>query len=173
MKVRVANSRFLNGLGVFTTKDLNKCEVIAKLEYVREVTKEQPLAENEKYEHQTYLPDGRIFLVAEPMRYTNHSCSPNSYLYSVEEQYFIIAKHQIAEGTEITIDYELNAVDGDTWECLCRSDKCRGLHKWDFFSLPVSVILENLPYLDPWFEKEHQKRIRRILEKNLNSETAE
>ena len=120
MKVRVANSRFLNGLGVFTTKDLNKCEVITKLEYVREVTKEQPLAENEKYEHQTYLPDGRIFLVAEPMRYTNHSCSPNSYLYSVEEQYFIIAKHQIAEGTEITIDYELNAVDGDTWECLCK-----------------------------------------------------
>ena len=161
----------MKGLGVFTGKDVKKYEVIAKLEYEREVTKEQPLAENEKYEHQTYLPDGRIFLVAEPMRYTNHSCSPNSYLYSVEEQYFVIAKEEMAEGTEITIDYELTAVDGDTWECLCGSDNCRGLHKWDFFSLPVLVILENLPYLDPWFVNRHQERIRRVLDKSLNSET--
>jgi len=50
-------------------------------------------------------------------------------LYSANVKYFIIAKKDIKKEEEITIYYELSAIDGDTWECKCGEPNCRGLHK--------------------------------------------
>lgn len=168
MKIQIKNTE-LKGLGVFANENITANSVITDIRYVREVTKETPLAEHEKhlYEHQIYLPDGRIFIVDEPECFFNHSCSPNAFLYSANEKYFIIAKNNINKDEEITIDYELSAINGDVWECKCGSLDCRGLHKWDFFSLPDQTILEALPFLDPWFAQVHGKEIQLILERNL------
>jgi hypothetical protein len=114
-----------------------------------------------------YLPDGTIYLVAEPGCYFNHSCDPNAYLYSADKTYFIIAKRDIQKDEEIKVDYEIFAIDGDTWECKCGSPNCRGLHKWDFFLLPEEVQLKSLPYLDPWFAQVHAKRIKELLKKHI------
>ncbi len=151
------------GLGIYASQKIAAYEVIAKVDYAREVTPDQPLHEGESYDHQMYLPDGRVFLVAEPICYFNHSCGSNAFLYSADQQYYIISKHTIPADKEITIDYELSAVNGDTWECKCGSKNCRGLHTWDFFSLPKRIILESLPYLDPWFAQVHGNRIKHVL----------
>lgn len=152
------------GRGIYACQPIAVSDVIARVEYVREVTSQHPLRADERYDHQMYLPDGRIFLVAEPMCYFNHSCQANAFLYSADQRYYILAKRAIAIDEEITIDYELSAIDGDTWECQCSAENCRGLHKWDFFSLPRRTILASLHYLDPWFARIHGKRIRQILD---------
>lgn len=169
MKVEVGTSGD-KGRGVFAIQDIGACEVVASVRFTREITSEAPLAEGEQYEHQIYLPDGSVHLVAEPMCFTNHSCDPNSYIYSVNRRYFVVAKRRIPSGEGITVDYELTAVDGDTWECKCGSESCRGLHRWDFFSLPTDFVLESLPYLDPWFVSVHQERIEMILMRSLEGE---
>jgi len=73
----------------------------------------------------------------------------------------------IAAGEEIFMDYALNAVDGDEWQCRCNARTCRGLHKCDFFTLPQNLQLEYLPYLDPWFREVHAARIQRLLVESL------
>ncbi|NEQ46982.1 MAG: SET domain-containing protein [Leptolyngbya sp. SIOISBB] len=164
MKV-IAKASPKMGKGVFATSSIKPFEVVASVELVRQVTDSSPLCEGEKYEHQMYLPDGSVHLVAEPMCFTNHSCAPNSFLYSADRQYFVIAKQSIEVDEEVTIDYELFAIEGDTWECQCGAPSCRGLHKWDFFSLPAELIAENLPFLDPWFASVHGAKIKRLLQK--------
>jgi len=152
------------GCGIYACQPIGVSDVIAKVVFVREVTSQHPLGADEHYDHQIYLPDGRVYLVAEPMCYFNHACQPNAYLYSADQQYYVISKQPIDVDEEITIDYELSAIDGDVWECKCGAEHCRGLHKWDFFSLPRRTILESLPYLDPWFAQIHGERIRQILD---------
>ena len=158
------------GRGVFAIQDIAAGEVVALVRFAREITPETPLVDGEHYEHQIYLPDGSVHLVTEPMCFTNHSCDPNAYLYSINKRYFVVAKRRIASGEEITVDYELSAVDGDTWACTCGAGNCRGLHRWDFFSLPAEVVLESLPYLDPWFAAVHRKRIEQFLLLSLEGE---
>ena len=155
------------GRGVFAAQPIDAFEVVAQVDFVREVTAESPLLDGEHYEHQIYLPDGSVHIVAEPMCFTNHSCDPNSFLYSVNRQYFVVAKKAVGVREEITIDYELSAVDGGTWECKCGAARCRGLHRRDFFSLPLTVVLENLPYQDPWFASVHHDRLASFLKKSL------
>ena len=162
MKVIARNSPKI-GKGVFATRKIKPFEVVASVEFVRQVTDSSPLRESEKYEHQIYLPDGSVYLVAEPVCFTNHSCAPNSFLYSADHHYFVIARQCIETDEEVTIDYELFAIDGDTWECRCGAPGCRGLHKWDFFSLPEEVIRKSLPFLDPWFASVHGERIEKLL----------
>jgi len=98
-----------------------------------------------------------------PERYINHSCDPNCYVYSANRQRFVLARHDVAAGEEILVDYSLNAVDGDVWDCCCGAPCCRGRHKCDFFDLPPAVQRENLPYLDPWFAAVHASRIELLL----------
>ena len=154
------------GLGVYATATIPSNTIITKVHYVREVTAENPLGpdEQELYHHLIYLPNGKIFIVDNPECYINHSCEANAYLYSVYKTYYIISRATIAKGEEITIDYELSAVNGDTWECKCGSKECRGLHKWDFFSLPDEIKLRSLPFMDPWFVQTHEKRIKEFLD---------
>ncbi|MBS1806529.1 MAG: SET domain-containing protein-lysine N-methyltransferase [Acidobacteria bacterium] len=113
--------------------------------------------------HRDFLPDGTVVLMQMPERSINHSCDPNCYVYSVKRERFLLAKRDITAGEEILMDYALNAIDGDVWECRCNSENCLGVHKCDFFCLPLELQLENLPYLDPWFARVHAARIRLFL----------
>ncbi len=105
------------GRGIYACQKIVAFEVIKKVEYFREVNADELLRNEENYGHQIYLPDGRIFLVAEPIFYFNHSCQPSDFLYSADQQYYIISKRSISINKEITIDYEPSAIDGNTWEC--------------------------------------------------------
>lgn len=159
------------GKGIYAKEFIPANSIIFEMKYIREVTKDKPLdpEKGEAYDHQIYLPDGSIFLVAEPGCYFNHSCDPNAFIFSADKTYFVIAKRDIKKDEEVAVDYELHAIDGDTWECKCGASNCRGLHKWDFFSLPDEVQLKSLPFLDPWFAQVHTKRIKKLLQRQLKN----
>lgn len=159
------------GFGVFATEGISAYTVISKIKYIRELTEDKPLDEDEKHlqDHIHYWPDGRMFIVDEPDTYFNHSCAPNAYIYSADRNYYIVSREEIKAGEEITIDYELHTTGQDSsWECKCGAPNCRGMHKWDFFLLPPKVICESLPFLDPWFAQLHGDKIREILDQEMN-----
>ena len=62
--------------------------------------------------------------------FQNHSCDPNTYMiYHSENVYDVVAKRDIAQGEELTVDYESFDVlyeDGTTFHCKCGSTNCRG-----------------------------------------------
>lgn len=155
----------IQGNGVFASQAFRRGSVLLHLDDSRVVDLEHPLrTEAVELEcHRDFLSDGTVVLMQVPERYINHSCDPNCYVYSVHRERFLLARRDIAAGEEISMDYALNAIDGDVWDCRCNSENCRGLHKCDFFCLPLEVQLENLPYLDPWFASVHAPRIELML----------
>ena len=169
MKFHVKNTSS-KGLGIYASEKISANTVLTEMKYIRELTEETPLSEDEKHlqDHIHYFPDGRTFIVDEPICYFNHCCNPNAFVYSANKKYFIIAKKDIEKDEEITIDYEILTTGYDvSWECKCGATNCRGMHKWDIFSLPDTKILESLPFLDPWFAQVHSTKIQEVLERNL------
>ncbi len=171
MAIQVRNSK-IAGKGVFTTDFIPKHSVILKVKYIREVTKDNPLdpEKGEKYDYCHWWPDGRQMLVSEPECYINNSCSPNTFYYSINRQYYLLAMQDIQKDEEITLCYETHVVNGDAWECKCGVPDCRGYHKADFFLLPKKVQLKFLPYLDPWFVRVHVDKIEKLLEREVDSD---
>lgn len=155
----------IEGYGVFVTQSVPRGAVLLRLDDSRVVNAEHPLRPEagELERHRDFLPDGTVVLMQSPERYINHSCDPNCYIYSACRERYLLAKRDLAAGDEIFTDYALNAIDGDEWECRCGAPICRGLHKCDFFCLPLQVQCENLPYLDPWFAAVHAARIQQLL----------
>lgn len=68
---------------------------------------------------------GRYLLIAEPERYMNHSCDPNT---RTGENGFDYAIKDIAKGEEITGDYEAEGTFLG-FECMCGNKKCRKVIK--------------------------------------------
>ncbi len=57
--------------------------------------------------------------------YINHSCNANLWM---QDAFTLVARIDIAEGQEITVDYALFEADEDftsAWECNCGSSVCR------------------------------------------------
>jgi SET domain-containing protein len=155
----------IQGNGLFALEDIPRGAVILPLDDSRVIDVERPLRPEfgERAIHRDFLPDGTVVLMQEPERFINHCCEPNAYVYSANRQRYVLAMRDIHAGGEILVDYSLNAVDGDDWECRCGAATCRGFHKCDFFALPPALQLANLPYLDPWFATVHSDRIGALL----------
>lgn len=119
--------------------------------------------EGERPEHRDFLPDGTVVLMQPPEKYINHSCDPNTYVYSARRERYLLAKRDIGAGEELLVDYALNAVGGEYWTCHCCAVHCRGHHLCDFFTLSVEIQQRYLPYLDPWFAAVHADRIQQLL----------
>ena len=165
----IVGASSIQGQGVFATESIHRGDVILRVDDSRVVNEKHPLKpeEGESAIHRDYLPDGTVTLMRSPECFINHSCQPNSYIYSAVQERFLLAMRDIAAGEEIFMDYALNAVEGDEWECRCRRAHCRGRHKCDFFTLSPELQREYLPYLDPWFAHLHAGRIQRLLEESL------
>jgi len=160
----------IQGQGVFAVRAMDPWEVVLRLDDSRVVDSSRPLR-TEKGElaiHRDFLPDGTVVLMRPPESYINHSCEPNCFVYSAVRHRFLLSRRALAAGDEVLIDYALNAVSGDDWQCQCGSSNCRGFHKCDFFALPPPLQLRNLPFLDPWFAEIHAGRIERLLAAELD-----
>jgi hypothetical protein len=70
----------------------------------------------------------------------------------------VFAWSHIREGQEITIDYRLNAFDGETWRCDCGSANCTGAVVGSFFSLSADRRRAYLPYAPAFIRREHRRR---------------
>lgn len=119
------------GKGLFATSQFNKNDVI--VEFSGKLVRRDQLA----YPYQK-IPevmnllqiDKDLFLSmsGRPEDYTNHSCSPNAWLFIIGQRVFLKALYQINPGMEITFDYSTSSSDTyDDWNinCECGSFNCR------------------------------------------------
>ena len=161
----------IEGKGIFATAALSKHSIIAKMTYEREVTDDAPVdpQKGENARHQHPRPDGKCFLISKPYGYFNHSCSPNSYLYSVNRNYYFIAMHDIKRDQEITMSYELHFPDTTgIIECNCRAPNCRGTRGRGFFDMTWEEQLGYLPYIDPWFVETNATRFEELFMRQIS-----
>jgi hypothetical protein len=159
--VRVAPSS-VEGTGILATRDFASGDVVLETGDLREVTDDSPLPEGERLDHCDWLADGTVYLIPEPIRFTNHSCDPNSYKLYRDGRRYTIARRAIAAGEEITHDYSINGFGDGTWECGCGSKRCRGTIESNFFRLPMELKIEYLPLLTDVFREIFADEIARL-----------
>ena len=58
-------------------------------------------------------------------RFINHSCAPNTFMRRTKDRAEFYALRDIAEGEELTVDYEESHHEGRL-RCRCGADSCRG-----------------------------------------------
>lgn len=153
----------IEGLGVFAVRSFRAGDRIRKVNVVREVTPETPIREElgERTDHCNY-PDGKVVLYGPPDRHINHSCAPNAFEVFEEDGTYLVARRDIAVGTEITCDYNINIVNGTAWPCRCGARRCRGEVVGDFFRLPKQRQREYRALLAEWFIRRHRERLEAL-----------
>jgi SET domain-containing protein len=110
------------GRGLFAARNFKIGEIISswnpKNKYILK-EEIQNVSEEEKRYVAVYKDS--YLLIAEPERYMNHSCDPNT---NIDENGVDRAVKDIQEGEEITGDYErVGTLIG--FECKCGSKNCR------------------------------------------------
>lgn len=154
----------IEGLGLFAARPCGAGQPIRRINVVREVTPGAPLRPElgERADHCDY-PDGKVVLIGFPDRHVNHCCDPNAYLRYEAARAFLWARRDIAAGEEITADYSINVVGGDSWPCHCGAARCRGTVVGDFFELPRDIQREYRPLLADWFVRRHAERLAHLV----------
>ncbi|MEJ7584802.1 MAG: SET domain-containing protein-lysine N-methyltransferase [Acidimicrobiales bacterium] len=150
--VRAAASK---GLGVYARTGFTPPEFIFRRRHVRTVA----LGELERLDeceriHTCELGFDRFAVLAPPGCYLNHSCEPNAMRHGVD----VFAWRNIAAGEEITIDYRLNAFDGDSWPCDCGAGACTGVVVGSFFAMDVGRQEQYLPHAPTFIRREYRRR---------------
>ena len=106
------------GRGVFALRAFARGEFMFRRRHARVVdTAGIATLTDEERMHLCELDWDRYAVLLPPGAYLNHSCDPNAMRSGVK----VFAWRAIAAGEEITIDYRLNAYDGDSWPCACGS----------------------------------------------------
>jgi len=98
----------------------------------------------------------RFAVVAPPGCYLNHSCDPNAMRHGVN----VFAWRPVTAGDEITIDYRLNAFEGDSWACACGAPNCTGTVVGSFFAMEPQRQRLLLPHAPAFIRREYARRAR-------------
>jgi SET domain-containing protein len=152
VEVREAGAK---GLGVFARRGFKPGEFIFRRRNGPPIRYED-LAKVpvERREHLTELDREHCAIVAPPGAYLNHCCEPNAMRSGVK----VFAWRAIEAGDEITIDYRLNAFDGDSWPCICGAPSCTGTVVGSFFALPEETQQAYVPYAPAFIRREWRER---------------
>lgn len=143
------------GKGVFALRNFRKGEFIFRRRNGRVFTSEQVMKlSSAEQMHLTELGWDRYAIVLPPGCYLNHSCEPNAMRSGVK----VFAWRDIVVGEEITIDYRLNAFDGDGWSCGCGAESCTGWVVGSFFEMNEQRQGAYLPYAPPFIRQEWRRR---------------
>jgi hypothetical protein len=156
VEVRDAGSR---GRGVFVLRDFAEGEFIfrrrqAHIVHGAEIRALSPWEQ----QHLSELGFDRFGVLAPPGCYLNHSCDPNGMRHGVK----VFAWRAIAEGEELTVDYRLNAFDGDSWPCDCAAPNCSGTVVGSFFAMGDARQRALLPHAPDFIRREYRRRHRRM-----------
>ena len=143
------------GLGVFARRDFVVGEFIFRRRHARILMLEEvdALSDWERI-HICELAFDRFAVLAPPGCYLNHSCDPNAMRHGVK----VFAWRSIAEGEEVTIDYRLNAFDGDTSPCRCGAANCTGVIVGSFFAMDPERQALLLPHAPAFIQREFHRR---------------
>lgn len=154
IELREAGSK---GLGVFALRSFAPGEFIFRRRNGPPIRYEElEQVPTDRREHLTELDREHCAIVEPPGAYLNHSCEPNAMRSGVK----VFAWRPIMAGEEITIDYRLNAFDGDSWPCDCGAPSCTGTVVGSFFALPEERQREYLPYAPAFIRREWRERRR-------------
>lgn len=144
--------------GVFSLKNFKENEVVLEIKG-KIINREQMLASSRYIQDHIYTIGRNKYLIASyPDKYINHSCNPNVY----EKNMKVLAMRNIKKGEELCFDYSINSVDDWWMRCYCGSRNCRKIVKGNFFILPLNLQKKYLEYIDDWFKKEFEERIKEI-----------
>jgi uncharacterized protein len=166
IRVYLAEST-IHGTGVFAAVPILPWEIVLRINDSRVVTNDSPLdaKKGEVEHHCDYLAGGKIVLMQPPERFINHSCDPNTYTRTINQDRYAVSLREIKVGDEITYDYCLNS-EGDTaWDCNCGSPRCRKRHLSGFFHLPLDVQTRYFALLEAWYLEEHRVEIAKLQER--------
>lgn len=105
------NTRVIEYLGERISKQesLRRCE--ANNQYIFKLSRDQDL-------------DGNVDW--NPARFLNHSCSPNCDAELENGLIWIVARHDIRAGEELTFNYGFDLEDYKKYPCCCGSSNCVG-----------------------------------------------
>jgi uncharacterized protein len=152
----------IGGKGLFAIRTINKGDkvVIWKGTYVN-----KQLAEKAEREGKLVMQwDDDLFSVEDRGEdigyYINHSCNSNLWM---QDAFTVVARLDIQEGQEITIDYALFEADENfvsSWVCKCGSSFCRTRVTGKDWRLP-DIQERYANHFSPLINK----RIKRILKK--------
>jgi hypothetical protein len=154
VEVRGAGAK---GRGVFARRPFTHGEFIFRRTHAKVVDKRgiASLTADEQM-HLCELDWDRFAVLRPPGAYLNHACDPNAMRSGVK----VFAWRDIAADEEITIDYRLNAFDGDSWPCSCGTTGCSGTVVGSFFALPPERQQAYLRYAPPFIRREYARRAR-------------
>ena len=150
----------IEGVGLYAGRSFSCGERIRQINVLRVVTPATPLRPElgERQDHCDY-PDGKVVLLGFPDRHVNHSCDPNTFVAYVGDSACLVARRDISDGDEITVDYNINITGGTEWPCHCGASRCIGLVVGDFFRLPLQLRKEYRPLLAAWFVARYRDRL--------------
>ena len=70
-------------------------------------------------------------------------------------------EYRLGRGDEITIDYRLNAFDGNSWPCACGAENCTGTVVGSFFAIPPERQAAYVRFAPPFIKREYRRRAGR------------
>jgi hypothetical protein len=152
VEVREAGTK---GRGVYARRAFGAGELLFRRRHTK-VVSEAEISSLSAWErvHLCELGFDRYAVLAPPGCYLNHSCDPNAMRHGV----VVFAWRPIEAGEEITIDYRLNAFDGDSWPCDCGTAACSGTVVGSFFAMSAERQELLLPHAPSFIQREHRRR---------------
>jgi SET domain len=142
------------GRGVFARRAFAEGDFIFRRRRTNVVTSAQldDLPEWDRI-HLCELGFDRFAVLAPPGCYLNHSCEPSAMRHGV----VVFAWRPIAPGEEITVDYRLNAFDGDSWRCRCGAASCTGIVVGSFFAMSPERQRLLLPHAPAFIQRAYRR----------------
>ncbi len=113
----VRKKSIIQGEGIFTNHAIPKGEIFYYVA-VRKVW-HSPRPKSARVGPDIWISDPEV------LNYVNHSCDPNTKL-EIAAQPCLRAKRNIANGEEISCDYNLTELEGERVSCTCKSSNCKG-----------------------------------------------
>jgi len=131
----------IDGMGVFTQRDIKKDDVVIIWGGI--VLTVDEFKAGKGLAHTNVGVDEGLFLAEHPNHelgtddYMNHSCDPNLWL---KDEVTLIARRDISAGEELTMDYAVELADENyvmKRTCNCGSEHCRKRITGNDWKLPI------------------------------------
>jgi uncharacterized protein len=147
----------IEGRGLFALGVLQAGEPVVRLggRLIDDAAMARVARTEQRYSAMRLDEDSHLLMASDdPASHGNHSCDPNLWLEGAltEGALTIVARHDIAPGEELTLDYAL-VTDDDAWSmsCSCGATTCRGIvtgKDWQLPELQERYRGHFLPYIE-------------------------